>query len=511
MPDVTVEDPIMAEQGEEVAKEDTQGVDVCDPVIGQTYPSDDIKPVYQGLWWIPEYPEKTVHGVLRLTPYQSADLELFDYLGLEIGQYSGLIHGEAVDGTPITLCDLYVLSLSGQGREHRREIAHIQVGTVIIEGRWPTGAPIRFLEVEIEFRNLCTWSDYSPFRVARPAEDRSRNLTFAPDEIVPLFEDETMTIFLRNSAANNFSYNFREWDGRIHRKASVVLRGKEELSYSNYRSRILQIQSFLSFCLGVAAIPEKIVGKSYVNSITRPEGSPPELPNPVLLPISIETTDFHRTGADQFRDKKSIFPPLLFDDIREHSPSILQRWIESEEQFKIPRMLFFSTFFSSQMYLQQEFITRAQCIETYHRISDNYLDYLSEPRDYDHRICEARAALRWCTNLKKKQYERFISQIKNGNKPSLSNRIDQILKRHEAIVPLIISDTAGFANTVAKNRNHLTHCDNKPEETYATPEELWDLSQQLGRLFYLCILDELGLEQKIIETTLKRLKKWIIP
>ena len=83
MSDVTVEDPIMAEQGEEVAKEDTQGVDVCDPVIGQTHPSDDIKPVYQGLWWIPEHPEKTVHGVLRLTPYQSADLELFDHLGLD--------------------------------------------------------------------------------------------------------------------------------------------------------------------------------------------------------------------------------------------------------------------------------------------------------------------------------------------------------------------------------------------------------------------------------------------
>lgn len=466
--------------------------------------SQQSKSEYQGRWWVPEHPEQPVPGVLRLTPYQVADLELFGHLDLELGPYSGFILGEAVDGTLLTLSELFIISITGQGKgvHEKREI---QAETVFIDGQWPAGGPIQFSEIEVEFRNLCSWSHYCPFRFETGANDGTRKVILNPDEIIPLFEDDTITITLKNSASTRSSWNIGENEGHVRRKATIVLHSKEELPYSEYLPLIEQIQSFLSFCFGFAIIPESIIGRSIVHSLSRLNSQ-----EPALFPISIETTSFHREEADQYRDKKTKNPPISFDEIREYSPDLLQRWLESEEQFKIPRMLFLSTFFSPQMYLQQVFLNRSQCIEIYSRISNNYRDYLTEPDEYDHRVQEVRFALRWCSDLNKKQYERFISQIKNSNRPSLMNRIDQILKHHEFIGWIIIDAPPEFAHTIAKNRNYLTHCEKKPEEKYATPQELWDLSQQLGRLFYLCMLDEIGVEQELIMMVMRRLKEWII-
>ena len=70
---------------------------------------------------------------------------------------------------------------------------------------------------------------------------------------------------------------------------------------------------------------------------------------------------------------------------------------------------------------------------------------------------------------------------------------------------MIVGNEANFSNTIALNRNHLTHLDPKPGKKYATFEELYYLSLRMRLLLITVFLDELGFDIKKIEKIIERI------
>jgi hypothetical protein len=231
----------------------------------------------------------------------------------------------------------------------------------------------------------------------------------------------------------------------------------------------------------------------------------------ISLPIDICTVAYRRHRADRLTDERLITAPLSLEDVKDQISTVIRRWKTIQETFRIPLMLFLSTLFNPQMYQEQHFLTRSQCIEIYHRTSIKYSDALLDPVEYDRRLELLKNALKDHTALRSSERRLFISKLKNGNKPSFKDRIDQVLDETVPSSYQIKFSFPEFAQKIVDNRNYLTHWDLKPGFVPATPEELTEYSQQLGRLFYLCLLDELALDQEVIEKVFSELQTWRLP
>jgi hypothetical protein len=97
-------------------------------------------------------------------------------------------------------------------------------------------------------------------------------------------------------------------------------------------------------------------------------------------------------------------------------------------------------------------------------------------------------------DIPKKVRQVFVESIERGNIPSFDERIEEILKGHPAVAYLIADSVSEFGRTVAENRRYLTGEEMSDDFSPATPGELRDLTRRLGRLFYLCMLDELDFD-----------------
>jgi hypothetical protein len=97
-------------------------------------------------------------------------------------------------------------------------------------------------------------------------------------------------------------------------------------------------------------------------------------------------------------------------------------------------------------------------------------------------------------DIPKKVRQAFVESIERGNIPSFDDRIEEILIGHPGVAYLVADSASEFARTVAENRRNLTGEEMFEDFTPAAAGELRDLTRRLGRLFYLCMLDELELD-----------------
>jgi hypothetical protein len=198
---------------------------------------------------------------------------------------------------------------------------------------------------------------------------------------------------------------------------------------------------------------------------------------------------------------------FVLNEIQENSDFVMNKWWIKNEVYKSVFDIYFGTIFNSRMYLENTFLSLAQCIESYHRKSPRFLDYQIHPEEYQERIEIVKEAIKGQTQLTTSQKKSIIKTLKLGNGLSLETRIQQLLITYPTITPYIVGKEKNFPNTIALNRNNLTHLDPKPQNKYATFWELYDLSTRMRLLLITVFLDELGFDIKKIEKIVERLSR----
>ena len=469
------------------------------------------KSEYKGKWWIPAVDQNKIDGTLTINPDGTSVLEIRGELinrnfagfspsreGIEI------IWGRASDGSKLTLfnCDLVGTSHSSEGFPTQS----FKINTTILDAYFPTKETITFREVRIEFKHFEYLIKSTRIHVIQIPETNELLIKNILREEIPLCSVDNFIIkiiievhpYITTSPIRKIS---------VKESPYILIKTDVERKYDDFLKIIDKLQYFFTFCLLKTVYPVKITGESAV-SIWKPpmDWNVTKKNHRVIFePIEIIShwVDLPDLSQDDEVDRNKIL--FIMNEIQENSEFIMNKWWIKNDVFKSVFDIYFGTIFNSRMYLENTYLSLAQCIESYHRKSTRYLDYRVHPDEYNERIEFVKDSLKTQIKLTKGQKKSLISTLKNVNTPSLENRIEQLLITYPTISPMIVGNEANFSNTIALNRNHLTHLDPKPGKKYATFEELYYLSLRMRLLLITVFLDELGFDIKKIEKIIERI------
>jgi hypothetical protein len=183
-----------------------------------------------------------------------------------------------------------------------------------------------------------------------------------------------------------------------------------------------------------------------------------------------------------------------FPEVKETFDEIISKWLEAYEVIAPALGLYFSTKNNAHRYLDSQFLSLAQGIETYNR-----------------RTCTE-------TQMPEAEFEHFREQIIESceeekrdwlrgrllfaNELSLSQRLKKTMapfKKH-----IGNSDTRDkLIRKIVDTRNYLTHYDESLRESAAQGQELWVVCMKLEAIFQLNFLSVLGFTDDQIELVVK--------
>jgi hypothetical protein len=469
------------------------------------------KSEYKGKWWIPADHPFEIDGSLNINPDGTGALEIrgelikqdFLEFPLTIKEVE-IILGRSSDGTKLTLLNCHLI-----GTNHSSEgfpTQSINIETNILNVHFSTRNTITFREIRVEFKHFEYLIKSTRIQIVEfPQISKRLSINNVTREEIPFFsvDDFNIKIIIEVNFTNTTS-PFRKIT--VEENPCILIQADTERKYEDYLKIIDKLQYFFTFCVLKTVYPVKITGKSN-ESIWEWEPLKDWNLNedgPIIYePIEIISHWVDLPYQVDEVDRNEIL--FTINEIQENSALIMNKWWIKNEFFKSIFDIYFGTIFNSRMYLENKYLSLAQCIESYHRKSSKFLDNQIRPDEYDERINIVKDALKVQTQLTPKQKKSLISTLKRGNTLSLENRIQQLLITYPTISPIIVGDMKCFPNIIALNRNHLTHLDPKPNTKYATFEELYYLSVRMRLLLITVFLDELGFEIKNVEKIVARL------
>lgn len=163
--------------------------------------------------------------------------------------------------------------------------------------------------------------------------------------------------------------------------------------------------------------------------------------------------------------------------------------------------MYFGTVYNTQAYLEQQFLSLVQALETYHRRI--MVDRNLPEEEHQRRKREILDAV-------PEEHRNWLEdKLKYSHEPSLRRRLMEIFDRHSEGVASAVGDSRkdrkAFIHKVWLNRNYRTHHDKDLESQAVRGEDLYRLNQKLKLLLEVCLMGEIGFEpDKVRELVLAR-------
>lgn len=142
-----------------------------------------------------------------------------------------------------------------------------------------------------------------------------------------------------------------------------------------------------------------------------------------------------------------------FKNIKSNYEMIFRDWFAKSVQMKLCFDLFFSTLYNPHMYLEHQFITLYQSIESYLR-------------------------------------------YKIGKKPNMKKGMIELIDKHSLIIGNIIENKEQLVNKIIRTRQYLIHSDHQKESRIVKGGELRPIIEKIRMLFIACLLVEIGFSQQ---------------
>ena len=182
-----------------------------------------------------------------------------------------------------------------------------------------------------------------------------------------------------------------------------------------------------------------------------------------------------------------------FVDIKDRFNEVVDKWLDAYETISPSLNLYFSNKIGAHTYLDGQFLTLAQALETYHRITSN--DTLMPKKSFNTLIKQIKSH---CPE----EYKEWLSQrLDYGNELSLRTRLHRIIESCKSTI-----GTSEEVELIVKNivdtRNYFTHYDLRLENKAASGQNLWNLCQKMEAIFQLHLLKELCFDEVEINAVL---------
>jgi ApeA N-terminal domain 1 len=276
--------------------------------------------------------------------------------------------------------------------------------------------------------------------------------------------------------------------GKSHSSRSepvITLETPEPKSLQFFVDALHRFENFFSLCLGtsVRANSVHLIGKSEKTEqgwLIRPRRGKAEEP---YLPIWVRSFGSQLATA-------------------------IVAWFSTPEEFLPLESLIFGTIRQSSLFVETEFLSLAQALESFHRLTDKTTVADSAIfKSFLKLICRFIGEICGDSPLE----SRFLAAIRYANEPTFRTRIESLLGRiNHASLSKLVGDPVTFEQTLRETRNYFTHPGIRKQKHVLTDGKgLFLFNQKLHVLLRLLILKNLGFPEEVVfDQAFQQLHRW---
>jgi hypothetical protein len=444
---------------------------------------------HSGIWWLPEKPEKKIHGKLsydpRERPILSLDGAFYENLwNPDERDFHEIILGDCY-GKKITLrsCFMTHCSIATVGDSSEKYVrSEFGVNAFYIGYHFNKKEDIKFTQLYVRYSDLEEWLGERPFRFDRGGNEeglKEVTLRFAMPNMVEI-SLERFKIRIGYGVTTGGDW----WrKPEFETNAWVSIDVSDEMHVDKFLSIAYHLKSFLTLATGNDVLILTVSGKK-----EKKDGT--------------ETVQiFYHKGERISAEKlfRHPFFPFGYKSISERPEFYLQNWFNIVENLEPTYDLFFGTIRFPYVYPRLTFLSLAQALESYHsRTSDNQVMTDESFRGLLSPILDI---IRKIPQSKLRQH--FTSRAEHMHRKTLRMRINELFVKHDKLFSLFINNKNKFIEKVVNTRNYYTHYDKNSEKRAAKVLELPFLSDKLRFMLIVILLKEIGFDDKVTEQALR--------
>jgi hypothetical protein len=469
---------------------------------------------YKGVWWLPDNPEKPISGTLMFVPGEGAVLNLMGSFNGSFEEIKStnsegsitkrvwtgklfepeIMLGTSSCGKKITLHKCFETNerYSSSGFPTSSFYANI----VFIGWHFTKPEELKFKSFFVNYPYFEEWSKIRVFSHCLESEEKSKQyeVKYEVPEPVEAKIDNFKISFDHN--LNISGDRLREVN--LKHTTFVKIEPEDELHFEEYQSILYHLQNFLSLATTRAIYPLSIKAttEQYKHVSTFSKGKVHHPPIEIFYNV---------IGEVDLSEKLNHYDMLFtFEDISGQFETYLQNWFDKAELLKPVYDLFFGTLYKPSMYLEVQFLSLIQAVESYHRRRFGG-KYLSD-EDYKE-VCDTLVNA-IPDSVEGGFKDSLESRIRYGNEFSLRTRLRRLFDsdEYQEILSEFAENKNAFIGKVVDTRNYLTHYEGK--EKAAIGEELDPFIQKLKILLEICLLTELGFGSEEVKKLFSRNKRY---
>lgn len=450
----------------------------------------------KGIWWLPDKSEVQISGILCFDNENKITLELLgsfrEITSLGQGDFfqPDIILGISDSGH---ICTLFRnIETNSQLNFPGIHKTRFESNYLFIGKHFNKPEEIAFSALQVNFTNIENWLVARPFSMEMPKDTKSDwTLTFKwPAEFNANLEDLGCAI----ESTHDFNTGgdlIREahWKSKAYLKITPT----EPKHFEWYWGVIYDLCNLLTLLIGET---------TYINYVKAFGDDVQISPDKK----SKETIELYFTQK-KYGLNKNIhhFQMILpYSRISNNISDVLSLWFAKAQRLRSVYDLFFGTFYNPGLYLQFQFLSLMQAIESFHRVTKGG-KYLSNE---DWQPYRATLASGISKELDSGHRESLKSRIKYGNEYSLRKRIGELLEiLAESTASLLTPTDKFFTGVVVDTRNYLTHYDDELKDVALKDADLYWANQRLKILITILLLKEIGIPEDLIVNSMKENNK----
>lgn len=446
------------------------------------------KQIFKGYWKLPSDEKYNISGHLTFNPSTGGLLEVMGTFGNQdertLEEYHPIIHGFTTNGMKLTL-----LGCHGIGSTNLPGISTLEVfvKTILIGSvHFEEVSDLVFHGANCHFLGLDEWVGIDGFNRQGTEEELSK-ISYQQPEKINLWNSDQEKIFLwfhRRGPKLQFFSKKRQ----IKQQILFGLEFYEDRNLEQILQRISMLRNFISFALADTTFITKItlISKQATNKAK-------------FFQVLMPTNEFN-INARSFSNHQNML--FSFSDIKENYTDIFKSWFDLYEKLRPVIELYFQSINNVYLGGENYFLNLMFALETYHRRTSSELKF--DKTDYQTLSDALRHTVKELSN--KKYADWLESALRYGNELSLRKRLTNILNTTHAELIVRIGDTERFISKILDTRNFLVHYDAPLESRAIKSNKFPSYNLKLKILLQICILKELGFNDKqvgefIVRTT----------
>jgi hypothetical protein len=432
---------------------------------------DDI--TYRGYWWLPETPETRIAGILSFSQENGAKLELigvFNTMFENAPDDYSIILGLTTDGKPITLQGSFVTNR--QFTTAMTETSDLLVRFIFVGIHVPDEESLQFNEIQASFTYLYDWAGVSGIERKQFKTGQKFRVSYSrPKDISVQIPDGKISLTFGAKGKTGYGTS------NISENTSFYIKLKNSKTlFEILNEYLMPLQALVS--LGTTR--PSFVEELYFFL----KGFPTD-------PITV----YYSQKSYQPKKKENLIrPDMLFmlGDIYEDLETKINNWLTASKKIDSVLNLLRRVRISPELFLELKFLSLAQAIETYHRISRN--NQVMPQEEHEARVTNI------LNGLSQIDADWLSKILAHTNEPRLAHRLNELLIENKLVINLLIdnpqdsnSRRGRFMSAITGSRNYYTHFDKAGEAGALQGGKLHYLTEKLSILLEACLLGELGI------------------